>query len=161
MAIRIFTTGGTIDKVYFDKQSDYLVGTSRIHAVLSDSNVTIAYEIEPLLQKDSLDLTDADRELIRSRILAAPEERVLITHGTDTMSETGQVLCGIENKVIVLTGAITPARFRDSDAEFNIGFAFAAVQLLPVGVYLTLNGQVFDPRKARKNRKHSRLEEAS
>ncbi|MFQ5568373.1 MAG: asparaginase domain-containing protein [Rhodothermales bacterium] len=152
MTVRIFTTGGTIDKVYFDARSDFEVGEPQILDILKAAGVTAAYEVEMLLQKDSLDLTDDDRTLIADRVRSTPCRRVLITHGTDTMVQTATALKDIPGKTIVLVGSLTPARFKMTDAEFNIGFAFAAVQALPEGVYIAMNGRIFDPERVRKNR---------
>jgi len=158
VGVRIFTTGGTIDKVYFDAKSDYQVGEPQIDQLLAEANVTCAYAVTPLLRKDSLELDAADRALIAERVAAASENRVLITHGTDTMVETARALLGIAGKTVVLVGAMQPARLRVSDAFFNIGFALAAVQLLPPGVYLAMNGRVFDPLTTRKNDAKNRFE---
>ncbi len=158
MSVRIFTTGGTIDKVYFDAKSSYQVGDPQIGELLAEAGVTCPYTVTPLLRKDSLELDDADRARIATEVAAAPEARVLITHGTDTMVETARALLGIQGKTVVLVGAMQPARLRVSDAFFNIGFAFAAAQLLPPGIYLAMNGRVFDPRTTHKNVAASRFE---
>jgi len=159
--IRIITTGGTIDKVYFDAKSEFEVGSPQITEVLQDANVTFPFEMVSLLRKDSLDLTDADRAAVRGLVEAAAEERIVITHGTDTMIQTAQALQGIPGKTIVLTGSMQPARFRVSDAAFNIGAAVGAVQVLPSGVYIAMNGQIFDPGRVQKNRQLNRFEEIS
>jgi L-asparaginase len=158
MKIKFYSTGGTIDKIYFDQKSTYQVGEARVEEILKEANVTFAYECESILGKDSLDLTDADRQTLYERIRSDPHERIVITHGTDTMDKTAQKLQTIRDKVIVLTGAMQPAKFRSSDAEFNVGFAVAAVQSLPHGVYMTMNGQIFHPGKVRKNVAHNRFE---
>jgi len=152
MKIKFFTTGGTIDKVYFDAMSEYEVGPPQVLEMLRNANVTFETEVESILRKDSLELTDADRELIRQRIAADPCPRIVVTHGTDTLLETARTLTGIPGKTIVLTGSMQPARFRDTDAVFNLGFALGAVQSLPPGVYAAMNGELFDPATARKNR---------
>lgn len=159
MRIKIFTTGGTIDKIYFDQKSDYEVGAPEIGRILDEMKVGFAFEISPLLRKDSLDITQADRTLIRDAVAACAEKRILITHGTDTMVETAAALRRIVGKTIVLTGALNPARFIGSDAVFNIGAAIAAVQLLPSGVYVAMNGRVFDGENVRKNLERNRFEE--
>lgn len=159
MKIKVITTGGTIDKVYFDKKSDYGVGDSLITELLEEANVGVEYEVVPVLKKDSLDLTDQDREVIRDAINRDGFTHFIITHGTDTMHATAKSLKGISGKTIVLTGAMQPARFRSTDAILNIGSAFTAVQLLTPGVYIVMNGQVFDPDRCRKNRKANRFEE--
>lgn len=159
MGIKIFTTGGTIDKTYFDAKSEYEVGDPQIMDILRIANVAVEYEVETLLRKDSLDMTDADRRYICERVRDEPANRILITHGTDTMIDTGAALKEVEGKTIVLVGSLSPAQFRDSDAAFNIGFAFAAVQTLGAGVYITMNGRVLRPERARKNRDRNQFEE--
>ncbi|HKT32607.1 MAG TPA: asparaginase domain-containing protein [Gammaproteobacteria bacterium] len=160
-ALRIFTTGGTIDKIYFDAQSEYEVGEPQIGEILREMNVQLHFEITPLMRKDSLDMNDADRARIRSAVAAAGENRIVITHGTDTMTQTAAALAGIADKTIVLTGALNPARFRGSDAMFNIGGALAAAQVAPPGVYIYMNGRVFDARRVRKNRDRNRFEDTA
>ena len=160
MDIQIFTTGGTIDKVYFDARSDFQVGEPQIVEILKGAHVTVEYAVEMLFRKDSLDLTDADRAVIAERVRETPCRGVLITHGTDTMIQTAQVLQDIPEKTIVLVGSLRPARFKRSAAEFNIGFALAAVQALAAGVYIAMNGCLFDPEKVRKNREMNQFEEA-
>ena len=152
MKIKFITTGGTIDKVYFDATSEYEVGPPQVREVLQEGNVTFPFEVESVLAKDSLEMTDADRQLIRHRIEVDDNARIVITHGTDTLVQTALALTGIPGKTIVLTGSMQPARFRNTDAIFNIGTAIGAVQSLPPGVYIAMNGQVFDPTRLRKNR---------
>jgi L-asparaginase len=158
MKIKFFTTGGTIDKVYFDAKSEFEVGEPQVREVVENSNVVFEYEIESILRKDSLDMTGEDRKLVRRRIEAEPCPLVVITHGTDTMIETAKGLNGIQNKTIVLTGSMQPARFRVTDAIFNIGAAIGAVQSLAPGVYIVMNGCIFDPDRVRKNREKNRFE---
>ncbi|HYC70940.1 MAG TPA: asparaginase domain-containing protein [Opitutaceae bacterium] len=158
MQVRIFATGGTIDKVYFDAASTYEVGEPQVGAVLRASNVTFDYVVESVMQKDSLQMDDADRELIRHRVQAAPERLILITHGTDTMTATAARLEGLPDKVIVLTGAMQPARFRESDAVFNLGCAIGALQALPPGVYIAMNGRISPASAVKKNRAAGRFE---
>ena len=154
----IVTTGGTIDKVYFDDKSDYQVGEPQIGRILLELGVAFRFSVIPILRKDSLHITAADRELLRAAISAQPMRHVLVTHGTDTMVATAQVLASIADKTIVLTGALNPARFRGSDADFNIGTAVGAVQCLPAGVYIAMNGRVWNPSKVRKNVAANRFE---
>jgi L-asparaginase len=154
----VITTGGTIDKVYFDDKSDYQVGEPQIGRILQELGVAFRFEVIPILRKDSLHIDAADRELVRATIAAQDARHVLVTHGTDSMVETAAVLASIPGKVIVLTGALNPARFRGSDAEFNIGTAVGAVQSLPPGVYIAMNGRVWDPAKVRKNVDANRFE---
>ncbi len=130
MKIMIYTTGGTIDKVYFDQKSEYQIGDPQASGLLERANVVLDYEVESLIKKDSLDFTDEDRELIRKTVESAPLERIVITHGTDTMIDTAKLLANISGKTIVMTGSMYPAQFRDSDAVFNIGSAVTAAQVL-------------------------------
>ncbi len=156
----IVTTGGTIDKIYFDDKSDFQVGDPQIGRILQELGVAFRFSVIPIIRKDSLHITGEDRELIRAAIAAQPAKHVLITHGTDSMVETAAVLRSVEDKTIVLTGALNPARFRGSDAEFNIGCAVGAVQSLPAGVYIAMNGRIWDPAKVRKNVAANRFEAA-
>jgi len=158
MLLQIFTTGGTIDKVYFDALSEFQIGEPMVGQILSDAGVSFDYEIESLMKKDSLEITDGDRELILAKVLASDADRILITHGTDTMAKTAEVLNAATDKTIVLTGAMQPARFRDTDAIFNIGCAIGALQSQPAGIYLAMNGQVFEAGKVQKNRDAQRFE---
>ena len=164
MTVHVLTTGGTIDKVYFDAKSAYAVGEPQISTILEQVGVTFDFEVEALMRKDSLELTDEDRAVIAERVGSSPHERILITHGTDTMTHTAEALtttlgadCG--GKTVVLVGSLTPARFRTTDAEFNLGFASAAVQTLGPGVFLAMNGRVFPAGRVRKNREANRFEE--
>jgi L-asparaginase len=154
----IITTGGTIDKIYFDDKSDYQVGEPQISQILNAMNVGFEFEVNALMRKDSLHLDNDDRQLIRTAVGASPCRHVLITHGTDSMIETAAVLRDMDDKVIVLTGALNPARFRDSDAVFNIGCAVGAVQSLNPGVYIVMNGKIWNPSKVRKNIEANRFE---
>lgn len=157
----VVTTGGTIDKIYFDDKSDYQIGEPQIGRILEELGVAFRFSVIGLLRKDSLHVTDADRQLLRQTIEAQSTRHVLVTHGTDTMVDTAQVLASIPDKIIVLTGALNPARFRGSDAEFNIGCAVGAVQSLPPGVYIAMNGRIWEPRKVRKNVAANRFEAIS
>lgn len=159
MHIHVITTGGTIDKVYFDARSEYEVGEPQVQEIFREAGVAFSFTIESVLRKDSLELTAADREHIRDRVLASECCRIIITHGTDTMKETAATLADIPGKTIVLTGSMQPARFRSTDAGFNVGTAVGAVQSLPPGVYLAMNGRIFLPDKVHKNRAAGRFEE--
>ena len=159
--ILILTTGGTIDKLYFDARNRYEIGPPHVERVFQELQLTIPYRIVPLLRKDSLDLTDDDRQTIRSAVVAAAENRILITHGTDTMVQTGQAVTGIAGKTIVLTGALEPGLFRTSDALFNIGGALVALQTLPPGVAIVMNGTVFEIDDVWKNPAINRFERRS
>jgi len=158
MKIEIITTGGTIDKIYFDQKSEFQVGEPQIIAVLKEANVTIDYEVIPLFRKDSLDMTDEDRQLIHDKIKSSAHTQFIVTHGTDTMVETAGLLKNITDKTIVLTGAMQPAKFRMTDAVFNISSAVTAVQLLSPGVYIVMNGRIFDADKTKKNVREKRFE---
>lgn len=150
--ILVVTTGGTIDKQYFDALSEYQITESVIEKLLKVARVTHPFRIVQLMRKDSLELTDEDRALIAATVANAPEKRVVITHGTDTMAATARALAGIEGKTVVFAGALAPARFAESDAAFNLGMAFACCQTAAPGVWITMNGSVFDGLNVRKDR---------
>ncbi|MBC6413506.1 MAG: asparaginase [Chromatiales bacterium] len=152
MKIIFLATGGTFDKLYYDALSDYQIGDPQVPGILRQAAVSVDYQVDTIIGKDSLDINDADRAALRSRIKSDTNTHFVVIHGTDTMPETACSLQGINDKTIVLTGAMQPARFKDSDAEFNVGFAVAAVQLLESGVYIAMNGRVFAADKVRKNR---------
>ncbi len=154
----IITTGGTIDKTYFDAKSDYQVGEPEIGRVLESFSAAFHWRVIPLMRKDSLELTDTDRQLIRATIANHSQQHVLITHGTDSMVETAQAVQDLTDRIIVLTGALNPARFIGSDAVFNIGCALGAVQSKPPGVYIAMNGRIWNPDEVRKNRSQNRFE---
>jgi len=158
MFIRFLTTGGTIDKIYFDALGEYEVGESLVQHILGEGLAQFDFDVVSLFRKDSLDITAEDRQKIRSAIEDDSNSLFVVTHGTDTMVETAEALVGIAGKTIVLTGALSPARFRSTDAVFNIGLAVGAVQSLPPGVYLAMSGRVFQAGKVRKNRSRNRFE---
>lgn len=160
MKIKFFAVGGTIDKVYFDKRSEYQVGESMLNEVLKQANVSFDYECESLIHKDSLDMPDEDRQFLFDKIESDEHEYIVVTHGTDTMIKTAKKLQAIADKVVVLTGAMQPAKFKSSDAEFNIGCAVVALQSLPPGIYIVMNGRIFKPERVRKNLKLNRFEDA-
>ena len=159
MKISIYSMGGTIDKVYFDDLSDYEVGEPQAGEILKEARVAFEFDVREVLRKDSLHLNAEDRALLRSLIAADPCPRVIVTHGTDTMTETAAALAGLPGKVIVFTGALSPARFKGSDAPFNLGCAVGAVQSLPEGVYIAMSGRVFEAGRVRKNRDAGRFED--
>jgi len=159
MKLKIFATGGTIDKIYFDKKSQYEVGDPQAASVLERANVVIDFEVESILRQDSLDMTAQDRKLIRKAVESCPERHIIITHGTDTMIDTAAALDAIAGKTIVLTGSMYPARFHESDAVFNLGCAVIAAQTLAPGVYIAMNGRIFDPMRSRKNVEMNRFED--
>lgn len=151
--ILVLTTGGTIDKNYFDALSEYQIVDSGIPALLHEARVALPFRLVELMRKDSLELTEADRAVIASAAREAPESRIVVTHGTDTMTETAAVLAAaVPGKTICLTGALSPARFAETDAPFNLGMAFATVQTAPAGVWIAMSGQIFDGLKVRKDR---------
>ena len=150
--LAIFTTGGTIDKIYFDALSEFQVGETVVGDILKTGLVRRDVRVAELMRKDSLDLDDADRAAIRAAVEAAPEREIIITHGTDTMTDTARALAGIADKVIVLIGALTPARFADTDAPFNMGMAVATAQVAAPGVWIAMSGTVFAADKVRKDR---------
>ncbi len=159
MKIKFFTTGGTIDKVYFDAKSIYQVGSPQVLEILKDANVAFEYEVTSILQKDSLEMTEEDRQAIRQAVEEELCPLIVITHGTDTMVDTAACLLNIPNKTIVFTGAMEPARSRYTDATFNVGCAIGAVQTLTPGVYIAMNGRVYPADRVRKNYDARRFEE--
>ena len=158
MHIRFITTGGTIDKIYFDELSQFEIGESQVEHILREGLVQFDWDVVPLMKKDSLEMRDSDRRMLRDYIANDDGKRYVVTHGTDTMPETAEALMDLGERTIVMTGALTPARFRTTDAMFNIGMAVAAVQTLPPGVYIAMSGQVFEAGKVRKNRRENRFE---
>ena len=161
MFIRFISTGGTIDKIYFDAMSQFEVGESQVQHILTEGMVAFDYDIVSLFQKDSLELTDDDRSELRRYIEEDDGSHYVITHGTDSMAETGSALEGLAGKRIVLTGALSPARFKTTDAVFNVGMAVAAVQTVQPGVYVAMSGQIFEAGVVRKNRDENRFEVAT
>jgi L-asparaginase len=155
--ILVVTTGGTIDKAYFDALSTYQIGESVVAKLLQIAHVTHPYRVMEFARKDSLDLDDADRTALREQIANAPETRLVITHGTDTMTQSADVLKDVAGKTIVLTGALAPARFAESDAAFNLGMAFGVAQTAGDGVFIAMNGQVFRAGEVRKDRANARF----
>jgi len=156
--IKFLAAGGTIDKVYFDAKSDYQVGPPNILTVLDSLNLGFEYAVQSVMRKDSLDLTSQDRDIIHAAVAHEPADKIVITHGTDTMVATARSLADIKGKTVVLTGALEPALFKDSDAVFNIGCAIAAVQTLAPGIYIAMNGRIFPHDRVRKNVPLSRFE---
>tara|TARA_R110002049_G_scaffold221841_19_gene393357 strand:+ start:886 stop:1368 length:483 start_codon:yes stop_codon:yes gene_type:complete len=158
MIIKIFTTGGTIDKTYFDQKDTYQVGEPQIAGILERANVVVDFKVSSLMKKDSLDIDNADRAIIRDAILSEQSHNIIVTHGTDTMIATAEFLQNIPDKTIVLTGSMYPAQYRDSDAVFNVGCALVGAQTLPPGVYIAINGRIFDPVASVKNVALNRFE---
>nr|WP_206613459.1 asparaginase domain-containing protein [Parahaliea mediterranea] len=159
MKLHIITTGGTIDKIYFDAKSDYQVGEPVIGALLVRLGVGFQFTMESAMRKDSLDMDGADRSSIRGLAERCEADYILITHGTDGMVATAKSLAGIPGKRIVLTGALQPAAFSGSDAVFNIGCAIGALQRVPPGVYVAMNGRIFDANRVVKNVAANRFED--
>jgi len=157
--ILVLTTGGTIDKQYFDASSQYTIVGTVVTRLLELGRVLHPFQVEEVMRKDSLEMDDADRAKIAARVAASDAARIVITHGTDTMTETAKALAGIAGKTIVLVGALAPARFAESDATFNLGMAFATVQVAKPGVYITMNGTVFEAGKVVKDREAGRFVE--
>lgn len=158
MDLKILCTGGTFDKVYYDALSDYQIGEPQVDWILQQAGVNFSYEIESILKKDSLEITEEDRASIVSCVKKQHCPRIVITHGTDTMVDTAQALKQCTDKTVVLVGAMQPARFRDSDAIYNTGFATAAASILPAGIYIAMNGQLFNADEVTKNRTAGRFE---
>ena len=144
MAIRVFITGGTFDKTYDEISGKLRFEDTHIHEMLLLGRSRLDLAVRTLMMVDSLDMTDADRRLVLENCRSAAEERILVTHGTDTMTDTARVLgeAGLP-KVIVLTGAMVPYAFGSSDGLFNLGSALSFVQALPHGVYVAMNGRCF------------------
>lgn len=160
MSIKIFCVGGTIDKIYFDAKSKYEVGAPGISKIMRDHDVVVGYQVVPLMAKDSLDMTDEDRAEVKAAVAGAVEKHIVITHGTDTMTATAAELVDVaaeDGKTVVLTGALAPAIFKDSDAIFNVGCAVAAAQSAKPGVYITMNGRVFKHDEVRKDVANNRF----
>ncbi|WP_028588608.1 asparaginase domain-containing protein [Desulfocurvus vexinensis] len=157
--IRILVTGGTLDKEYNQLNGELVFTKTHLADILVQAKCRADVAIETVMLKDSLFMQDQDRELILSRVLAAPEDKVVITHGTDTMPETARIIGAAgTGRTVVLVGAMVPYSFVHSDALFNLGCAFSAVQLLPPGVYITMNGKVFTWDNVRKNRERGEFE---
>ncbi|MFM1794920.1 MAG: hypothetical protein RL642_1305 [Bacteroidota bacterium] len=153
MAIKIIVTGGTFDKEYNELNGELFFKDTHLHEMLNRGRSKLELDITTLMMIDSLDMTDEDRKKIATACITAKEDRILITHGTDTMPITAAVLAEqIKNKTVVLTGAMVPYKFGSSDGMFNLGSALAFVQTLPHGVYVVMNGKVFDGNNVMKNK---------
>ena len=142
MAIRVFITGGTFDKTYDEISGRLLFADTHIHEMLQLGRCRLDLAVRTLMMVDSLDMTDADRRLVLENCRGAAEERILVTHGTDTMTDTARMLGEARlPKTIVLTGAMVPYAFGSSDGLFNLGSALSFVQALPHGVFVAMNGR--------------------
>ena len=160
MAIRIFITGGTFDKEYNEITGQLYFKDTHLHELLELGRCRVPVEIRTLMMIDSLEMTEEDRELIVHQCIHAEEDRIIITHGTDTMSDTAKVLAEkISNKTIILTGAMIPIKFGSSDGLFNLGSALAFAQSLPFGIYVAMNGRYFNWNNVRKNKQTGIFEE--
>jgi len=160
MAIRIFITGGTFDKEYNELNGQLYFKDTHLQELLNLGRSQVAVEIRTLMMIDSLEMTDHDRELIAHQCNSCEENKIVITHGTDTMAETAQLLAAkVKNKTVVLTGAMIPIKFGSSDGLFNLGSALAFAQSLPYGVYVAMNGRFFHWDNVRKNKETGVFEE--
>jgi L-asparaginase len=162
MSIRIFITGGTFDKEYNELNGQLFFKDTHMHDLLELGRNKVDVEIRTLMMVDSLEMTNEDRELIVHQCNHSEEDRIVITHGTDTMSETAIFLLQkVKNKTIVLTGAMIPIKFGSSDGLFNLGSALAFAQTLPPGVYVAMNGRYFTADNVRKNKQTGMFEEVN
>ncbi|HEY5997428.1 MAG TPA: asparaginase domain-containing protein [Candidatus Deferrimicrobiaceae bacterium] len=160
MAIRIFITGGTFDKEYNELNGQLYFKDTHLHELLDMGRSLVPVEIRTLMMIDSLEMTDEDRELIAHQCNHCEEDKIVITHGTDTMAETAIMLAQkVKNKIVVLTGAMIPIKFGSSDGLFNLGSALAFAQSLPQGVYIAMNGRFFNWDNVRKNKETGVFEE--
>jgi L-asparaginase len=160
ISIRIFVTGGTFDKEYNELTGELFFKETHLPEMLNRARSTLDVTVRTLMMIDSLNMTDIDRELIAHQCNAAHEDKIIITHGTDTMSVTARILADkVKDKTIVLTGAMIPYKFGSSDGFFNLGGALAFAQTLPPGVYVAMNGRYFTWDNVRKNRQTGQFEE--
>ena len=160
MGIKIFVTGGTFDKEYNELNGELFFKDTHLTEILTLGRSRVAVDIRTLMMIDSLNMTEADRQNITSNCIQSLEDKIVITHGTDTMVETAKVLAAkVSGKTIVLTGALIPYKFGSSDGLFNLGSALAFVQSLPAGVYIAMNGRYFNWDNVRKNRQKGDFEE--
>lgn len=160
MPIRIFVTGGTFDKEYNELTGDLFFKDTHIQEMLRLGRCKLDLSISTLMMIDSLDMNDALRSEISAACIATQEDKILITHGTDTMAFTASVLADtVKGKTIVLTGAMVPYKFGSSDGLFNLGSALAYVQSLPHGVYVAMNGKIFEGNNVKKNKETGEFEE--
>lgn len=160
MNIRIFITGGTFDKEYNELTGQLYFNDTHMHDLLELGRNKVDVEIRTLMMVDSLEMTDEDRQLIAYQCNNCEEDNIVITHGTDTMSDTAQYIAKhVKDKTIVLTGAMIPIKFGSSDGLFNLGSALAFAQTLPKGVYVAMNGRYFNAENVRKNRQTGMFEE--
>jgi L-asparaginase len=160
MAIRILVTGGTFDKEYNERTGQLFFKDTHLAEMLQRGRSRVPVTIRTVMMIDSLEMTDADRAIVVQNCLQAEEDRIIITHGTDTMTDTaGAIARAVTGKIVVLTGAMIPWAFGSSDGLFNLGSALSFVQVLPAGVYIAMNGKCFPWDRARKNRERGEFEE--
>ncbi len=159
-SIRVLITGGTIDKEYNPVTGELTFAKSHLTNILNQVRCRAKIVLEEVMLKDSLQMRSEDREEILKRCVACPEDKIIITHGTDTMVETAGVLGqNLKGKTVALVGALIPYAFGASDALFNLGCAFSAVQTLQEGVHITMNGKIFPWNHVRKNKESGEFEE--
>jgi L-asparaginase len=160
MAIRIFITGGTFDKEYNELNGQLYFKDTHMSDLLEMGRSQVEVEIRTLMMVDSLEMTDEDRNLIIHQCNNCEEDKIVITHGTDTMANTASMLAHlVKNKTVILTGAMIPIKFGSSDGLFNLGSALAFAQTLPHGVYVAMNGRFFHANNVRKNKQTGVFEE--
>ena len=163
-AIEIVCCGGTIDKIYFDAESSYQVGEPAATAIVARARIHRPPRIVSLLRKDSLEMNDDDRARLAAHLLASTARRFVVAHGTDTMAASARCLAAAglaaAGKTAVLAGAFAPAIFRETDADFNLGFALGAARFLPAGAFVAMNGEIFTAAEVVKNRAAGRFETA-
>ena len=160
MSIRVLVTGGTFDKEYNERTGELYFKDTHLGEMLRLGRSRVDVTVQTIMMIDSLDMSDADRALIVENCRRAPEERIVITHGTDTMTETAAAVArSVTGKTVVLTGAMVPYAFGSSDGLFNLGSALSFVQALPPGVYIAMNGKCFPWDRVRKNRERAEFEE--
>ena len=159
MKILFVQTGGTIDKDYPKAIAGYAfeITEPAVKGILSKINPSFDFEIVSLMKKDSLDITDDDRRKLYDTCKSADTDKIIITHGTDTIIETAKYLSALKNKTIILTGAFKPEKFKDSDAEFNLGFAIGALNKSENGVYIAMNGGLFECNKVKRDLSNGRF----
>ena len=160
MNLRIFVTGGTFDKEYNELDGTLFFKDMHVAELLALGRCKLPVQVRTLMMIDSLEMTDADRQTILDQCRACKEDRIIVTHGTDTMAETAKLLGSeLKDKTVVLTGAMIPIKFGSSDGLFNMGTAIAYVQALPQGVYIVMGGRYFSWDNVRKNRQLGVFEE--
>jgi len=162
MAIRILVTGGTFDKEYNERTGQLFFKDTHLAEMLKRGRSRVPVTVRTVMMVDSMEMSDSDRALIVQNCLQSAEDRIVITHGTDTMTDTAAAIArAVNGKTVVLTGAMIPWAFGSSDGLFNLGSALSFVQVLPPGVYVAMNGKCFPWDRVRKNRERGEFEEIS